>query len=277
MHKYYIIILIILGLLPSCEEVIHIDLNTADPAFVVEAVIYKDSTCNVRLTRTSDYFSAATPAPVEGAVINISDGVSSEDLIFSENGLYIGTNITGTEGKDYQIEIQYNGVSYKANSTMPVQTNIISLRYSKNNNVTIFNPEGKTMYSINCEFTDEPDKDNYYMVRFILDGKVKNDSYYVLNEHSCVNGTLELYDLSSADSDTINFSEWMFYDGGEAEVQVISIDKPVYDYFVQLNDVLYWKRRFYPPAQYNPQSNISNGALGYFAAWSFDSRKITLE
>jgi hypothetical protein len=32
-----------------------------------------------------------------------------------------------------------------------------------------------------------------------------------------------------------------------------------------------------PPTPYNPKSNISNGALGYFAAWSYDSEKILLE
>jgi hypothetical protein len=69
----------------------------------------------------------------------------------------------------------------------------------------------------------------------------------------------------------------MFYGGGEAEVQVFSIDESVYNYFLQLNDVLYWKRRLMPPTPYNPKSNISNGALGYFAAWSYDSEKILLE
>jgi len=44
-----------------------------------------------------------------------------------------------------------------------------------------------------------------------------------------------------------------------------------------LNDVLFWKRRFNPPATYNPVSNINNGALGYFAAWTYNSEKIILE
>jgi hypothetical protein len=69
----------------------------------------------------------------------------------------------------------------------------------------------------------------------------------------------------------------MFYEGGEAEVQVFSLDESVYNYFLQLNDILYWKRRVMPPTPYNPKSNISNGALGYFAAWAYDSRKIMLE
>ena len=160
---------------------------------------------------------------------------------------------------------------------MPVKTEIISVSYSKNNTQTIFNPDGKTMFSIACQFIDDPEIDNYYMVRYILDGEVLMGSYYVMTEQSAVNGTIEIYNKNRADNDTIRFSEWMFYEGGAGEVQVFSIDKSVYDYFVQLNDILFWKRRFNPPSPYNPSSNINNGALGYFAAWVYDSRKIRLE
>ena len=133
------------------------------------------------------------------------------------------------------------------------------------------------MFVINCEFIDDPEADNYYMIRYILDDKVLAGSYYLLTEESAVNGSLEISNINSTDNDTIRFEEWMFYEGGRGEVQVFSIDKSVYDYFVQLNDVLFWKRRFNPPTPYNPVSNINNGVLGYFAAWVYDSEKVILE
>jgi hypothetical protein len=133
------------------------------------------------------------------------------------------------------------------------------------------------MYSISCQFIDDPNVSNYYMIRYILDGEVLKGSYYVMTELDAVNGTIEIYNKKTSDNDTIKFEEWMFFEGGEAEVEVLSIDESVYNYFVQLNDILFWKRRINPPAQYNPASNIDNGALGYFAAWAFDSKKIILE
>jgi hypothetical protein len=108
------------------------------------------------------------------------------------------------------------------------------------------------------------------MIRF-LSGDKMIENYYLLTEHSNVGGSL------NNNHDTLSFSESIFYDGGEVEIKLFSIDESLYTYFVQLNDVLFWKRRIMPPSQYNPVSNISNGVMGYFAAWSYDSEKIKLE
>ena len=273
----YILISVSILILCSCEQVIKVDLNDADPAFVVEAIIYKDSVAVVRLTRTASYFSLEESEFIGNATINISDGNSSEELSYSGNGYYTGHTIIGTEGRTYQLEITYGGKIYTGRSYMPKGTHIISVDYVKDESVSIFNPDGKTMFTIKTDFIDDPDKDNFYMVRFFLNGEILKDSYYVLTEKNAVNGSLDISNINSSDNDTIRFSEWMFYNGGGAEVQVFSIDESVYNYFLQLNDILYWKRRFMPPNPYNPKSNISNGALGYFAAWSYDSRKIQLE
>jgi hypothetical protein len=277
MKKYSLIALLLLIILASCEEVIEVGLNSSDPAFVVEAVIYKDSVTLVRLTTTTSYYSVGEPEFITDASIKISDGISNEELIYKDNGYYSGSSIQGVEGRNYVIEILHDGILYKSISSMLFKTDIVSVGYSRNNTQTIYNPSGKTMFIISCEFIDDPEADNYYMIRYILDGKVLAGSYYLLTEHTAVNGSLDISGINSADQDTIRFEEWMFYEGGTGEVQVFSIDKSVYDYFVQLNDVLFWKRRFNPPATYNPVSNINNGALGYFAAWTFDSEKIILE
>ena len=276
-NKYFLGALSLIIALTSCEEVIKVDLNTSNPAFVIEAVIYKDSVTLVRLTKTTGYFSTEEPEYITDASIKISDGTSDEELIYIGNGYYSGKIIHGVEGRNYTIEILHDGILYKSTSYMPFKTDIVSVGYSKNNTQTIYNPSGKTMFVISCVFIDDPEVDNYYMIRYILDGEVLAGSYYLVTEHTAVNGYLKIFDNNRADKDTIRFEEWMFYEGGMGEVQVFSIDKSVYDYFVQLNDVLFWKRRFNPPATYNPVSNINNGALGYFAAWTFDSEKIILE
>jgi len=277
MGKYFLIAVAISIILASCEEVIDIDLNSSDPAFVVEAIIYKDSVSLVRLTRTTSYFSLEEPEFIEDASIIISDGTSSEELTYTGNGYYTGSTIIGAEERTYKIEIINDGNVYEGISYLPLETDIISVRYSRDESQSIFNPYGETMFTITSEFIDNPDKDDFYMVRYILDGEVLKNSYYVLTEDNAINGSVNNFNINNADNDTIKFSEWMFYEGGEAEVQIFSIDESVYNYFLQLNDVLYWKRRVMPPTPYNPVSNINNGALGYFAAWAYDSEIIILE
>jgi hypothetical protein len=275
--KYFLVALTILIISTSCEEVIDVDLNSSDPGFVIEAIIYKDSLSLVRLTRTTSYFSQEDPAFIEDATIWISDGISMEELNYMGNGYYTGNTMVGTEGRTYEIEIIYNGIIYKGSSYMPLKTDIVSVSFSKDESKTIFNPFGKRIFVIGCEFIDDPAKDNFYMIRYILDGKVLKDSYYLLTEQNATNGYISNANLNNTDNDTIRFEEWMFYEGGEVEIQLFSIDESVYNYFIQLNDVLYWKRMVMAPTPYNPLSNINYGALGYFAAWAYDSEIITLE
>lgn len=272
MCKYCLVAITILIILVSCEEVIDIDLNSSDPAFVVEAIIYKDSVSLVRLTRTTSYFSLEEPEFIDDASIIISDGTSSEELTYTGNGYYTGSTIIGTEERTYKIEIIIDGTIYEGISYMPLKTDIISVHFTKSESQSILNPYGETVFTITCEFSDNPDIDNFYLIRFISDGAMLENSYYLLTENNANDGV-----VNNTNNDTISFSESVFYEGGEVEVQVFSIDESVYNYFIQLNDVLYWKRRVMPPTPYNPVSNINNGALGYFAAWSYDSEIIMLE
>jgi hypothetical protein len=271
MGKSLLIPISIFFILTSCEEVITLDLNSSDPEFVIEAILYKDSVTQVHLTRTSSYFSPEEPVYVEDAVINISDGTSTEVLNYIGNGYYEGFSISGNEGQDYLIEIICDGITYAGVSNMPLKTDISSILHYKTQSPSILNPDKKTIFTISCEFADDPDIDNFYMIRFISDDELLGDGYYLLTEQDANQGVVNVTE------NKITFSESIFFNGGEVEVQVFSVDKSVFKYFMQLNDVLFWKRRLMPPTPYNPVSNISNGALGYFAVWSFDSEKILLQ
>lgn len=269
--KYLTVILPLLIIMLSCEEVIDIDLVYSDPVFVAEGRIFRDSVCQFRLSRTASYFSAEEPVYVDNAIISLSDGNSSEELVYTGNGFYRGNTITGTEGVSYQIEILYEGKVHRGSSYMPPGTEIISVRYSKSDDQSPVNPLGKTVFTITCDFADDPDNDNFYLIRIVDSNDSLLEKYYLLTENESNSGNIENI------NDTISFSESIFYEGGEVSVQLYSVDQQVYDYFTQLNDVLFWKRRVMPPTPYNPKSNIDNGVQGYFAAWSYDSETFVLE
>ncbi len=274
MKSRNIIILISIAtliIITACEEVIDIDLNYDDPAFVVEALVYRDSVCSVRLTRTASFFTLEEPDVIDNAVITIRDETTSEELQYSGNGYYTGNNITGTENSNYEIGIIHDGVTYTGEAYMPEKTDIISVSFDKYEVQSTLNPLGETVFTIICEFADNPDTDNFYMIKYLEKGVMIESNYFMLTEYDAIGGTFSIED------NIITFSESIFYEGGEVEVQLFSIDEPVYKYFTQLNDILFWKRRIMPPTPYNPSSNISNGALGYFAAWAYDFAIIQVE
>lgn len=269
--KHSDILAALLILTAACEDVIDIDLKYAEPLLNIEAVIFKDSVCNVKLTMTADYFSAGEPEVVGDAVIKISNGNTSEFLDYSGNGLYKGSTITGTSGVTYSVEVQHKGATYTGTSTMPVESQIRSSHYSKSNEVSILNPEGEKVYTINCRFDDDPAVDNFYMICYRSRGTLIEQRFFMLTESSANGGSFE------KTGDLISFSESIFFDGGIVDVQLYTMDEPVYQYFKQLDDILFWKRRYIPPVPYNPKSNLSNEALGYFAAMSYDSETLVLE
>jgi hypothetical protein len=54
------IVFLTFSLFYSCEEVVQIDLNSANPVVVVEGNISINNVCNLKLNYTSDYFNNDT-------------------------------------------------------------------------------------------------------------------------------------------------------------------------------------------------------------------------
>ncbi len=266
-----LIIITVLVIITSCEKVVEIDLNKAENQLVIEAIISKDSVCILSLTKTSTYYSQIEPDYVEDAEVSVSDGASSELLSYTEKGIYRGNTVIGTPDKLYSISISLNGEEYAATSYLSASTVISNVDFSISEEQSQLNPFGDRVVSINCTFNDNINEDNYYLIRFSEEDGSLIERYYLLTESESNSGTLEY------NNGIIRFSESIFYEGNYIEVQVFSVDENIYNYFLQLTDILFWKRRIMPPTPYNPESNLSNGALGYFAAWSFDSEILILE
>lgn len=271
MRRYLLFQVIVQILFSSCERVIEIDLNSASPSIVAEARLFKDSVLHVTLTYTSDYYSADSPAIIDDAVIKLYDGELTEELEYKGNGNYLGKLIKGRAGGQYNLEILYSGIVYSAGSEMPESAVIASTQHIVSHAQSILNPEGRRIVTVSCEFFDDPSEKNFYMICFVADGRMIEDRYFMLSENDANGGSF------TRSSNLISFSESIFYTGSEVEVRLYSMDEGVYNYFYQLDDILFWKRRVIPPVPYNPVSNFSNGALGFFAAWTYDSRLLRLE
>jgi len=125
--KKLILAIAIISVFSSCkkglqEELIPMDLNVnnIETITVIEAKIEMDSSVLVQISYSEDINAAFTPSPnyETNAIIEISDGISSEQLTYIGKGVYSGSSILGEVGNTYSITIDINGTIYNAVSTM---------------------------------------------------------------------------------------------------------------------------------------------------------------
>ncbi len=121
MKKFKYIFLVCSVLLISCEEVIDLDLNDAEPKLVVEASILLEedgsSFAFVKLTTTAPFFDDNIPFVADAEVkITDEDGVEFP-FIHTEQGIYT-SNLIPQEDTNYTLEILYNSEVYTSSTQL---------------------------------------------------------------------------------------------------------------------------------------------------------------
>lgn len=122
--KKYITLVLISILFISCEEVIDVDLETAEPRLVVEATINWFATTDgsfqkIKLSTTTAYFANEIPA-VTDAVVTISN-TSGQVFNFIQNvipGTYECTNFVPVVGENYTLRVVYKGEIYTSTDVL---------------------------------------------------------------------------------------------------------------------------------------------------------------
>jgi len=254
----------------SCTEKMDIKLEDTYTRLVVEAKLSTDTTVHiVKLTKTSGYFSNSAPLPVSGALVTISDG--SQIITLTENlskpGIYeTPPNTYGKVGKTYELLIKNvdidndgNKEEYTSKSTIyPInQVDSIGTRYY----------DDYEIWEIQCYVLDPPTED-YYLFNIyknnvlitdtISEPLVVDDKLYNGNYTNGI-GVGYLRDRRLGEKANI---------GDSVMLEVWRIDKSFYKFMMQLRETVRPQTPLFsgPPA--NVKGNISNGAIGYFTAYS---------
>jgi len=257
-------------LLFSCQDVINVNLNNASPQLVIEGSISNQpDTVMVSLSRTTDYFSPGTIAPVTDATVSIFDSAgNSFQPTVSTDGNYLFLNLKGTPGKTYTLKVEANGSEYVASSQMPNVVEIDSLQVLKAT-------DGDKENDLYIYIHDPVNVANYYRVRIYRNGVLLTRDFInpiILFNDKYFDGRNTPLTISSR-----RFGLVSFLPSDVLRVQLMSIDQVTYFYFRELRDLTGLGRGFSTSTPDNPDNNISNGALGYFAAWSIDEKTIVVQ
>ena len=267
-HLKYILFISVAILLFSCEKVIEVNLNEAEPKLVIEGNITSESgPYEVVLTTSGGYFDNSAVQAVENGIVRISseDG-SSETLTEISPGRYITENFVGIENKSYNLFVEVNGETYTATEYLPGKVEIDSLAYEETNFGPPPDEMGKNI-SLLCTFTDRAETEDYYRFIIFVNGERTDGIFnpYLVTDDIFINGrtyTAGLPLIRILPGDTIKL-----------ELQAIGFN--TFQYFNTLNDALEGGGMGSTP--YNPITNLDNGALGYFGAYTISTDSIIIQ
>jgi len=167
--KKFILLIFSICLLTNCEDVIDVDLNTAEPRLVIDASInwFKNTAGNeqsIKLSLTAPFFTNGVPQ-ASGALVEITD---SNDNVFTFNeegstGIYRNDTFIPVIDETYTLTIVYEGETYTGTETLK---SVVPIDFVEQNNEGGFTGED---IELKAFYTDPANIENYYFFEFLTD------------------------------------------------------------------------------------------------------------
>jgi hypothetical protein len=258
------ILLFLILLFSGCEKVIEVDLNDANPTIVIEAnITNSEKLVEVKISKTGSYFGTDSVQMVSNALVIIENDTGNKVTLNEvKEGIYKSWDLHPMPGQKYKITVVAEGQTYEAESILNFAVEIDSLSVEYNDGFAFL----KSGYNVNLYFHDPEEAKNYYRLKIYVNGKIEqDDGDYIIFDDENINGQyIEL-----------KIRRKIFDLGDNVTYELISLDKGAYEYFNSLQELISVNPGSAAPS--NPISNFSNGALGYFSAWSSDAQTIVVE
>jgi hypothetical protein len=250
MKNTILILSIFSFLFVSCEKEIEIDLNDADQKIVIVGTVTNtNEPAQVRITKSVPFdelnvFPAVTNGQVEITRISGSE-ISIFSLVEVEPGVYHSTEPIGQQGATFKLRIVAEGEVYESQSTMPNEVEVVDFYFEE------FLPG-----SLNpaVDFVDVGGIANFYKANLFINGELKPDIFI----------TDDVFTDGQVNNALFGGPDLEFNAGDLVVIQIDQIDQANYNYWFTMSQNV--NESTAAPA--NPESNISNGALGYFSAFS---------
>lgn len=268
MNKFFVIsiLLIISFIFSACEKVIEISLADSKPVIVIEATVTNGKEpFTVLISKTSPYFGTSAKELVSGAKVSLrTDNGKPKYFTEQSPGIYKMEKVTAFLNNWYTVDVEHDGITYSARSYLHAMVPIVDVTISHFDGLGFFD----SGYKINCFIRDPVNIDNFYRIKLLIDGMAVNND-----------GEIDLYSDKLFDGKVIGLvqhSATVFQDTDVVTVELQAIDQAAYDYFSTLENIT-GIEMIQSASPANPISNFSNGALGYFSAYSVDRKTVVIK
>jgi len=252
-------------LLASCEDIIEVDLDSIPPKTVIEGTLNDlDPRVQIKLSTTSDYFKPGKNPTISEAMVSISDEhgtiTSFEE---TDPGIYTSSSVQVVANTTYMLEVLAGEEYYEAVCTMPEKVEIDSISYEA---APLYMEFEEDAFQVTCYLQDPGNIDNYYRMKVYAKGdQDSGDRSKIVFNDDFVDGN-----LISVPWDPEGF---LALDTVVVELQ--TLDLVSYDYYRTLFPIL--EGGLGSPNPANPESNLSNDALGYFGAFTVSRDTIVIQ
>jgi len=248
----------------ACTEKIDIELDDTYTRLVVEAYITDEAKNHVvKLTKTSDYFYNKPAPVVEGAKITIADGQNILNLTETKPGIYKTEKIAGEIGKTYTLNIELleeiNGHKNFAAMDKLMPVGIID-------SIGIEYIDSWEVWEIRL-YANEPPTSDFYMFNWMKNNILITDTIDEVNvsDDKFFNGSYSngvgvgWFEEEREDEN--------LHPGDTVTLIMSTITEEYADFVWEIQAETGYQSPLFSSPQANVSSNISNGALGYFAAY----------
>lgn len=238
----------------SCEEVINLDLSGVENQIVIEGTISEVySASRVKLSFAESAFKKSQPRTATGAVVTIRDDLgNSETLNEIQPGIYALTGILGAPGRTYMLTVEFGGQRYSAVSTMPDPMTFDSIQSIP----LYYDPQFLNPVALKYYLSNQPGVEEYCLIKAYQPDD--NTVYWTI------------YSDKYSDGEQVVLDGPTFFSASSTiVVDLIAVDKATYDYFYTLRQITgddIEVPDLLAINEYNPKSNLTNNALGYFSA-----------
>lgn len=252
--------------LNSCKKDISLDYNSIPPIPVIEGNL-SNLGLLVKITNTVDLNKPIENNFIEGATVLLKsdDGIVEQLWDYGDGYYSLLYNFKAKPNVNYSLEVIIDNVSFKSESRMPELAIIddVSFELKSFGNVPLV--------FCRLNFMDIGGEENYYQYIIWRNGEVfdwgvdtskgsENERIYL--DILCMN-------KDKADKNDPDDYDKIIFENDTIDVEVQCISRTVYDYLYSLS--------LGTMVGSNPIPNFTNGALGYFSAYSTNSKRLTFK
>jgi hypothetical protein len=256
-HRNKILSLFLAVLLSwSCQEVIDLELNEADPKIVIEGeIVNKNTIHRIRISESLNYYDTGRMNPVSDAEIRLLDennNVISGFIYNPQDSNYQTYDSLRLEiGAEYKIQIEINDELLEAKGKLLENATLDSIYYLSD----------KEMQALGQPVFGE----GYFL---FVDGRLNNEGVEYFKLDVIVNDTLR--NSRGALSNSILTSEFFgkefqalpvpgsFEEADTVDLELYTLNEDVYQYYVEFINLLFNDGGVFSPPPVNPDSNIKN-------------------